>query len=67
MFIHTFSVFGSVRGRGHRRHPRLADISTDGALLNRLQWNVAVDMGMQRFGDVIESETSWMTTASVPF
>lgn len=56
-----------ILGSGHRTHQLLSNISTDGTLLNRFHWRVAVDIGAQLFGDVIEYETAWLMTLGYHF
>ena len=54
-------------GEGEKVHQLLANIATGGTLLQKFNWQISADLGAQLFGDVIEYETSWITSIGYEF
>ena len=54
-------------GEGEKVHQVLANIATGGTLLQAFSWQISADLGAQLFGDVIEYETSWITSIGYEF
>ena len=54
-------------GEGEKVHQLLANIATGGTLLQRFNWQISADLGVQLFGDVVEYETSWITSVGYEF
>ena len=54
-------------GEGEKVHQLLANIATGGTLLQKFNWQISADLGAQLFGNVVEYETSWITSIGYEF